>query len=96
MSAPITISSTTTVKAIAIKGSDKSSIAQAPYSFPVEVNHISDLATITTNTFVKFNNSLNAIIQKGTNLYVKDETGYMQIYGTLSDTYSNGDILPSG
>ena len=95
-SAPITISSTTTVKAIAIKGSDKSSIAQATYTFPVEVNHISDLATITTNTFVKFNNSLNAIIQKGTNLYVKDETGYMQIYGTLSDTYSNGDILPAG
>ena len=95
-SAPLTISSTTTVKAIAIKGTDKSSIVQADYTFPVEINNISDLSKIATNTFVKFNNSLNAIIQKGTSLYVKDETGYMQLYGTLSDTYSNGDVLPAG
>ena len=95
-SAPLTISSTTTVKAIAIKGSDKSSIIQATYTFPVQINNISNLASIATNTFVQFNNPLNAIIQKGTNLYVKDETGYLQIYGTLSDTYSNGDVIPAG
>jgi len=95
-SAPITISSTTTLKAIATKGTDKSNIALATYTFPVEINGISDLAKIESNTFVKFNNLLNAIFQKGSSLYVKDETGYMQIYGTLSDTYSNGDVLPAG
>jgi hypothetical protein len=95
-SAPLNISSTTTVKAIAIKGSDKSSITQAIYTFPVQINNISDLANTVTNTFVQFNTPLSTIIQKGTSLYVKDATGYMQLYGTLNDTYSNGDVLPAG
>lgn len=40
--------------------------------------------------------SVVALHQSGSRLFVKDETGYMLIYGSTGQTYKRGDVIPGG
>ena len=56
-----------------------------------------DLASGATSTDTyRLTNPVTAIYRNGNNLYVKDNTGYMLVYGSLGKTYDNGDIIPAG
>ncbi len=43
-----------------------------------------------------FKNTLTVLAQKGSRLFVKDETGYMLVYGSVGQTYDRGHIIPAG
>ncbi len=43
-----------------------------------------------------FTNPVTAIYQNGKNLWVKDDSGYLLVYGTLDGTYAEGDVIPAG
>lgn len=92
----ISVDKTTTIKAIAIKGTDKSVVSSATYTFPVSAATITALAALDDNTFAKFTGDVTAIYQNGSSLFVKDTDGFMQLYGTTTNTYSNGDVIKGG
>lgn len=54
------------------------------------------LASADANVTYEFTKSVTAIYQNGSNLYVTDGTGYMLIYGTPTNKYNNGDVIPAG
>lgn len=41
-------------------------------------------------------NPVTAVFQYKSNLYIKDNTGYMLVFGSLDQTYENGDVIPAG
>ena len=43
-----------------------------------------------------FTNPVTAIYQNGNNLWVKDDSGYLLVYGSLGQTYNEGDVIPGG
>ncbi len=47
-------------------------------------------------TFVFTGQNLVATAQKGNYLYAQDETGGMLIFGTITPSYSLGDVIPAG
>lgn len=56
-----------------------------------------DLKNNTTSESVfEFTNPVTAIYQNGQNLYVSDNSGYMLIFGSTTNTYKNGDVIPAG
>jgi hypothetical protein len=57
------------------------------------VDNIAGLLALDENVNAVFNNPVTAIYQNGSNLYIKDESGYMLVYGPLNNTYNNGDVL---
>jgi len=92
--APITVSTTTTIKAIAIQaGMNNSAIATATYAFPVEVANIAEFSALPSNTVAQITGAITATYQNGTNLFVQDASGWMVIYGSTSKTYQAGDQL---
>ena len=91
---PITVSATTTIKAIAIKeGMDNSSIATITYTFPVEVADIAEFNALPNNTVAKITGAITVAYQNGNNLFVQDASGWLLIYGSTTKTYQNGDQL---
>ncbi len=54
------------------------------------------LASADANVTYEFTKPVTAIYQNGSSLYVTDGTGYMLIFGTLTNKYNNGDIIPAG
>ena len=96
--APIEITATTTLKAVVIDGDKSSEITSATYTIetPVEVANIAEYLTKDDNAVVKFTNPVTAFYQNGIYLYVKDETGEALIYGSVGQTYENGDVIPAG
>lgn len=96
--APIKIAATTTLKAIVVDGEKKSDITSATYTIeaPVEVANIADYLTKDDLAAVKFTNSVTAVYQSGSYLYVKDDSGVALIYGSVGQTYANGDVIPAG
>ena len=92
----IKLTSTTTIKAIAVLGSDVSEITTETYTLGSEVSTISAWNSLADETLAKFTTSLTAIYQYGSNLYVTDGSDNMLIYGSLGKTYVNGDIITSG
>lgn len=97
-SSPIKIETTTTIKAIAVKGGDKSDIASATYTIaePATVENIAAFNELSKETVVKFVNPVNVIYQNDVYLFVQDATGALQIYGTIGQTYKNGNVIPAG
>lgn len=95
---PIEITATTTLKAVVVDGEKKSDITSATYTIaaPVEVANIAEYLTKEDNAVVKFTNPVTAFYQNGIYLYVKDETGEALIYGSVGQTYENGDVIPAG
>lgn len=97
---PLSITATTTVKAIAVKGDKKSEVAEAAYVIgtATPVANIAAYQAVDDDTYVQFSNSVNVLAHNSKNLYVKDETGYAFIYGDplSGKTYKNGDVIPAG
>lgn len=98
-SAPIAVNQTTTIKAIADNGELTSAVATATYtieSMP-SVDNIAAYAALDNNTVAMFNNPVNVTFANGKNVYVRDATGYMCIFGDeVTGKYSNGDVIPAG
>jgi hypothetical protein len=97
--APFTVSSNTTVKAISALNGEVSSVVSATYEFATatSVANIAAYQGVADGTVVIFTNPVNALAQNGRYLYVKDNTGYALIYGNnVGQTYRNGDVIPAG
>ncbi|MBR5030322.1 MAG: chitobiase/beta-hexosaminidase C-terminal domain-containing protein [Muribaculaceae bacterium] len=100
-SAPIAVNQTTTIKAIATKDDLVSTVASATYTIAdlPTVDNIAAYAALDDNTVAMFNNPVTVTFANGRNVYVKDATGYMCIYGSqdeIKDKYGNGDVIPAG
>ena len=61
------------------------------------VTYIENLAKAaeTTGAFSITSNA-TAVAQQGTNLWIKDDSGWMLVYGSTGQTYTNGDVIPAG
>lgn len=95
-SAPIKVETTTTIKAIASKGDDVSDIASATYNMAVNVNSIAKFYELAKDAAVEFVSPVNVLYQNGQYLFVQDATEALQIYGSVGQTYKNGDVIPAG
>jgi len=96
--APFTVSSNKTIKAIAAKDGELSAVVTAEYVFAsaTTVQNISEFQQVDDNTVVKFANPVNVLAQNKSYLFVKDNTGYALFYGNCGQTYVNGDVIPAG
>ena len=92
----INISSTTTLKAIAIKDVESSAVATATYTFPTVVNDIAAFNQAENNDFVKITNPITVTYINGANVYAQDESGSMLIYDfnfAETEGLTNGSII---
>ncbi|HNX20996.1 MAG TPA: chitobiase/beta-hexosaminidase C-terminal domain-containing protein, partial [Bacteroidales bacterium] len=104
--APINVTATTTIKAIAAAtGFNLSNVATATYTFivPVEVANIAAFKaanTATNTTVYKITGDVTFVHRAGRNVFVKDATGGLLIYDfstpVIANTYNNGDIISGG
>ena len=96
--APIPVGTTTTVKAIAISGTDASGVATSTLTFPTIVANVAAFKTQTSTTeLFKVNSDLTVIFQSADKkaTYVQDATGALYIYGTTKE-YHAGDVISGG
>ena len=94
-SSPLTISSTTTVKAIAVAGSDTSFQASATYTFPATVTNLAAFKALTDNSnpYV-ITNDVTFVYRNGSYTYVQDASAGLLIYGThITTPYVEGDQI---
>lgn len=95
--APIAISTTTTLKAVAINGTNVSEVAEYVYTFPT-VEEVADIAAFLakadkTNA-VKITGALTVVASNGyKNHYVVDASGALLIYGQLDVTLTAGQTI---
>lgn len=61
-----------------------------------EVANIAAFKAVAKDTPVKFTNPVTAVYQNGINLYIKDDTGYLLVYGNTNQTYTPGQVIPAG
>lgn len=97
-STPIVIDKETTIKAIGVKDNAVSEVAEAQYTFPefIAVDNIATYLQVeNTDKPIRIENPLTVTYQNAKYLFVKDATGYLQVYGELNTQYSKGDIIPS-
>lgn len=94
---PFTVTTATTVKAIAYIGSDASAVATKEITPTASYNSFADYVKGTSEkAYGIVNGPLTAVYQSGQYLYLKDNSnGYMLIYGTIEETLSNGDQVAS-
>lgn len=95
--APIVLTATTTIKAFAAKdGMNDSPVATATYTKDEAIETIEDLIKAgLEDEKTEFTYSGKAVVTyvNGANLYVRDETASILVYGTLDRTYEQGDVL---
>ena len=93
----IPVSTTTTLKAIAIKDGESSSIASATYTFPTEVENIAAFNATTKGDFVKITGTISIIFSDGnSSVYAQDASGSMLIYDynyVKTEGLTNGKTL---
>ena len=96
--APFTVSTATTVKAISAKDGEVSDVVSESYEFATAtpVNSIAEYQGLPDGTVVMFKNPVTAIYQHNSTLFVKDNTGYALFYGKPGKTYNKGDVIPAG
>ena len=58
-----------------------------------KVDNIAGLLATEQGTDVMFNNPVTAVYHSGNQLYIKDNSGFMLVYGHLDNSYNNGDQL---
>lgn len=95
----ITVNEAMTVKAIAVKaGLDNSNIATAEYTIKktTAANIAEFISLASTNDVYAILNPVTAVYQNGQNLYVKDSSGWLLVFGDLGKTYANGDEIAAG
>jgi hypothetical protein len=81
------------VKAIAVKDGESSTVATFTSNKYLRADFADFLAGDASGDGV-IKNTISAIYQNGSNLYVKANDTYMLVYGSLSSTLSNGDTFP--
>lgn len=102
--APINISSTTTLKAKAWKtGMTPSFVAAATYNFPPEVPNIAAFKaanTETNNTVYKIAGDVTFVFRSGRYMIVEDASAALMIYDNsnpvITTTYNEGDVISGG
>ena len=98
--APIAVNATTTIKAIAVLGSETSSVATATYTIriPVEVANIAAFKAAAGNDVYKITGPVTVIGQYSNkyHTFVQDNTGALYIYGTMANAYTEGDVISNG
>lgn len=92
--APFTLNSGATVKAIAVKDGVSSTVTSATFNVVAGVPTIAE-ALNTTEQFI-FAGHAVVVYQNGSYLYIKDESGWGLVYGTVNGTYNNGNFLNPG
>ncbi len=71
-------------------------VKQAGDTTSTEGMTIAQYQTVANDTEVTFRNPVTVLAQGGANLWVRDNTGYMLVYGNTGKTYSQGDVIPAG
>lgn len=97
--APIAVNATTTIKAIAVMGTQTSAIATANYTFPIEVANIAAFKSQGENgKLYKITNDVKVTYQNAASgyLYVQDETGALLFFKYDNNEYNNGDVISGG
>lgn len=92
-SAPLTFTDPAKVKAIAVKDGESSNVDSYEIKQYLRADFADFLAGDASGDGV-IKNTISAIYQNGSNLYVKANDTYMLVYGSLSSTLSNGDTFP--
>ena len=104
-STPLSISTTTTVKAVAFLGTDTSFVNQATYTFPTEVADIAAFKAANSSTnAVPYHimGDVTFVFHGGAYTYVKDASAGLMIYDqntnnpVITSTYNEGDVIPGG
>lgn len=85
-----------TVYAWASDGTSTSKSTSAKFNFSAPRKNVSAFYELEKGNAAMFTGTLTVVYQNGINLIVKDESGAMLIYGKVSQTYSNGDIIAAG
>lgn len=104
---PITISTTTTLKAVAFINTDYSYVNTATYTFPIEVANIAAFkaaSSSTNSTPYKITGDVTFVFKGGSNqyyTYVQDATGGLLVFensnsAVITNTYTEGDIISGG
>ena len=62
----------------------------------VGVDNIAAFKALADSTVSAIKGDVSVYYASGSNLYVKDATGYMCIFGTTGQSYKNGDVIPGG
>ena len=108
--APIVISETTTVSAIAIvAGGEPSEVVTATYTFPTIATFANIAAfkagytsesNATMTEIAMITGDVTFVYRNGRYMYVQDETGALLIYDdntpVITNTYNNGDVISGG
>lgn len=87
-----TLTTTTTVKAVAVINDVLSSVATATYTFPEAVADIAAFIAAGQGTHV-ISGDVVAVYQQGQNLYIQDASASILVYGNTGKTYANGDVI---
>ena len=97
-SAPIEISTKTTIKAISVRGSETSDVVTGVYEFSTAtpVYSIEEYQELPDGTECVFMNPVNVLWQCSPRMFVQDATGTALFYGDCGQTYKNGDVIPAG
>ncbi len=96
--APFTVNSDMTVKAISAKDGETSDVVEAAYEFKTAtpVANIAAYQGVDDGTVVVFSNPVSVLAQSGQRMFVQDGTGRALFYGNTGQTYNNGDVIPAG
>lgn len=71
-------------------------IKQAGDTSTVEGLTIAEYQNLANDAEATFRNPVTVLAQGGANLWVKDNTGYMLVYGSVGKSYEQGDVIPAG
>ncbi|MDD2961146.1 MAG: chitobiase/beta-hexosaminidase C-terminal domain-containing protein [Muribaculaceae bacterium] len=79
-------------------GSEKSILTTADFVIETVpgIDNIAAFYLLENDAAAQFKAPLTAVAQIGNNLIVKDNTGFMLIYGATGKTYNNGDVIAAG
>lgn len=96
--APIEVASSMTIKAIAAKGTELSSVLTAAYEIvtPENVATIAEFLAKEDGSIVKFSTPLTVVKHHEARLFVTDGVDYTLIYGTITAQYEQGQAIPAG
>lgn len=93
---PFTINEALTVKAIAFKNGNSSSIVSKEFKKIPRVATIAEYIDLNDNAEFVFTGDAVVTYQNGSNTWIKDETGYALIYASGQPEYNNGNVIPTG
>lgn len=97
--APFSVSTNTTVKAISVLDSDVSDVVSAEFTYGGDATRVANIAAykaVADETLVVFTNPVTVLAQSGSRMFVQDDTGNALFFGNAGQNYKNGDVIPAG